>query len=84
MESTPYSCLNLFFVSFRGMIFPFLGQLIYSWSNAFVLFYLAGGLCLLSVVYALSLNQRSKFAKKHMDNVNTLQKVFGIDLEFFS
>ncbi|MBA3238965.1 MAG: MFS transporter [Parachlamydiaceae bacterium] len=63
-ESTPYSCLNLFFVSFRGMIFPFLGQLIYSWSNAFVLFSLAGGLCLLSVLYALSLNQEYNLEEK--------------------
>lgn len=56
-ESTLYSSINLFFVSIRGMIFPFLGQLIFSMAGSLAVFYFAGGLCLLSVFYALLLNR---------------------------
>lgn len=63
-ESIPYSSLNLCFVSFRGMIFPFLGQLIYSWSNSLVLFSFAGVLCLLSVFYAFFLDREFYLEEK--------------------
>lgn len=64
-DSIPYSSLNLCFVSLRGMIFPFLGQLIYFWSNSFVLFSLAGIACLFSVFYAFTLNRQYKIGAHH-------------------
>ncbi len=52
-ESTLYSSLNLALVGIRGCIFPFVGSLLFTCSNAFVVFICAGILCVYSIVYAL-------------------------------
>lgn len=57
-ESISYSSLNLSIVSLRGMIFPFLGQLIYFYTHSMFLFSIAGALCLFSVLYAFVLDHK--------------------------
>lgn len=51
-ESTLYSSVNLALVGLRGCICPFLGQLIFLYSNSFTVFVFAGLLSFISLVYA--------------------------------
>lgn len=60
-ESTFYSSINLAFVGLRGCLCPFIGQLIFIYSNSMTLFICAGLLCLMSGLYALWLNYEHKF-----------------------
>lgn len=55
-ESSPYSSVNLACIGIRGFICPFVGQLIFSYSNFTFSFALAGLVCLLGVFYAFYLD----------------------------
>lgn len=59
-DSISYSNLNLALVGLRGLICPFMGQLIFINTNALFVFVCSGSLCLLSLVYAIWLDFESK------------------------
>jgi hypothetical protein len=63
-DSISYSNLNLALVGFRGLICPFMGQLIFIHTNALFVFACSGALCLLSLIYAVWLD----FERKRIQN----------------
>ncbi len=67
-ESTIYSSLNLAFIGIRGCICPFLGYLLFIYSDAFITFLASTLLCLLGIAYGLWIHrkyQQSFHTKTH-------------------
>lgn len=54
-ESISYSGMNLAIVGLRACIFPTMGQLLFAYSNAWMVFIFSGVLCFLGALYALAL-----------------------------
>lgn len=63
-ETFLFSRLNLFFLGIRGCICPFIGQVVYSYSNFFGIFIFALAFTLISIFYAQSLDRNYKFNEK--------------------
>lgn len=57
-ECSLHSSLNLPFIGVRGLIFPFVGQSLFYYSSANIVFICAGILCLASVAYAHYLDEK--------------------------
>lgn len=58
-ESTFYSSMNLALVGIRGAICPYLGYLLFSWTNSTVVFSLSFGLCFFGILYGLWIERKS-------------------------
>lgn len=61
-ESTIFSSINLVILGLRGCLCPFLGHLLFSYTNSIIVFEVAAAVCFVALLYGTWLNSRYKVA----------------------